>query len=205
MTHVAPRESWSRPPESIAYFCNVLRESPSTPSALDWHSKGRGRTPAPSMVASARAFVADEECHVRANAIKFLNDDIRHLWPAAHTGAPAGAQTHAHARRSEFRWNVLHAEPRSPEPAASDAAFGTQFWKANVRPSDRYSQALPGSTEFRISPLDRTYDNMTVAGDWTSCGLNMGCVEAAVMSGLLASHAIAQSPPLSEIVGYDHP
>jgi acyl-CoA synthetase (AMP-forming)/AMP-acid ligase II len=27
-----------------------------------------------------------------------------------------------------------------------------------------------------------TYDNLTVAGDWTACGLNMGCVEAAVMT-----------------------
>jgi uncharacterized protein with NAD-binding domain and iron-sulfur cluster len=53
--------------------------------------------------------------------------------------------------------------------------------------------------------LDRDYDNLTVAGDWTSCGLNTGCVEAAVMSGLLAAHAVAQSPPLSDIVGYDHP
>jgi hypothetical protein len=33
----------------------------------------------------------------------------------------------------------------------------------------------------------------------------MGCVEAAVMSGMLAAHAIAGSPRLSDIVGYDHP
>ena len=57
----------------------------------------------------------------------------------------------------------------------------------------------------RISPLDRTYDNLTVAGDWTSCGLNLGCVEAAVMSGMLAAHALSGAPALSEIVGYDHP
>ena len=29
---------------------------------------------------------------------------------------------------------------------------------------------------------------MTVAGDWTACGLDAGCVEAAVMSGMLAAH-----------------
>ena len=32
-----------------------------------------------------------------------------------------------------------------------------------------------------------------------------GCVEAAVMSGLLASHALSGSPALEEIIGYGHP
>jgi uncharacterized protein with NAD-binding domain and iron-sulfur cluster len=74
-----------------------------------------------------------------------------------------------------------------------------------VRPSDRYSQALPGSTRYRISPLDRSYDNLTVAGDWTNSSLNMGCVEGAVMSGLLAAHALSGLPKLASITGYDHP
>jgi uncharacterized protein with NAD-binding domain and iron-sulfur cluster len=64
---------------------------------------------------------------------------------------------------------------------------------------------MPGSSAYRISPLDATYDNLTIAGDWTACGLNVGCVEAAVMSGRLAAHAIAQAPALADIVGYDHP
>ena len=35
---------------------------------------------------------------------------------------------------------------------------------------------------------------MTIAGDWTACGLDAGCVEAAVMSGMLAAHAISGKP-----------
>ena len=46
---------------------------------------------------------------------------------------------------------------------------------------------------------------MTVAGDWTKSGLNSGCVESAIMSGLLAAHAISGSPRLEDIIGYDHP
>jgi uncharacterized protein with NAD-binding domain and iron-sulfur cluster len=64
---------------------------------------------------------------------------------------------------------------------------------------------LPGSLEHRISPLDSTYDNLSVAGDWTACGFMEGCVEAAVMSGRLAAHAVSKFPPLDEIVGFDHP
>ena len=32
---------------------------------------------------------------------------------------------------------------------------------------------------------------------------NEGCVEAAVISGRLAAHALSKSPPLEEIIGYD--
>ena len=74
-----------------------------------------------------------------------------------------------------------------------------------MNPTDRYVLALPGTLKYRISPLDNTYDNLTIAGDWTDCGFNEGCVETAIMSGRLAAHAIAQSPPLEDIIGYDHP
>ena len=83
--------------------------------------------------------------------------------------------------------------------------FRSQHWAANVNPTDRYVLALPGSLQYRISPLDNSYDNLTIAGDWTDCGFNEGCVEAAVMSGRLAAHAVAQYPPLDDIIGYDHP
>ena len=64
---------------------------------------------------------------------------------------------------------------------------------------------MPGSRRHRVSPLDDTYDNLRVAGDWSDTRLNLGSVEAAVMSGRLAAHAIAGAPKLSEIVGYDGP
>jgi uncharacterized protein with NAD-binding domain and iron-sulfur cluster len=77
--------------------------------------------------------------------------------------------------------------------------------QANFEGSDRYTLSLPGSLASRISPLDRSVENMTVAGDWTACGLDAGCVESAVMSGMLAAYAISGSPHPSTIVGYDHP
>jgi len=129
---------------------------------------------------------------VQSNATDFLDRHISHLWPAAVTS-------------SGFRWELL-MDPADPaHPRADRSAFDSQFWSANVNPSDRYSASLPGTLRYRISPLDNTYDNLTVAGDWTNCGFNEGCVEAAVMSGRLAAHAIAQFPRLEDIVGYDHP
>lgn len=115
---------------------------------------------------------------VRNNAIDFLNNDIQHLWPnAMHEG--------------KFRWDAVPSEG--------------MYVRANTEHSERYVQSLPGSVRYRISPLDRTYDNLTIAGDWTKNGLDAGCVEAAVISGRLAAHAISGLPRLEEIVGFDHP
>jgi uncharacterized protein with NAD-binding domain and iron-sulfur cluster len=78
--------------------------------------------------------------------------------------------------------------------------------QANVGGSDRYTLSLPRSIRHRISPLEWPVANATVAGDWTACGLDVGCVEAAVMSGMLAAHAITGAEPaLESIVGFDHP
>ena len=134
-----------------------------------------------------------ERERVRQHAVQFLNHDIAHLWPHAARGP------------GEFRWELLANPDGAAAEAVGEARFASQFWSANICPSERYTLSLPGSAAYRISPLDRTYDNLTIAGDWTDCGFNAGCVEAAVMSGRLAAHAIAQSPRLEDIVGYDHP
>ena len=34
-------------------------------------------------------------------------------------------------------------------------------------------------------------DNLVLAGDWTRCGLDAGCIEAAVMSGIEAANVVA--------------
>lgn len=90
-------------------------------------------------------------------------------------------------------------------PGTGEKRFDSQYWIANVDPSERYVLSVPGSQKFRISPLDNSYDNLTVAGDWTACGLDTGCVESAFISGRLAAHAISGQPRLEEITGYDHP
>ena len=177
MSHLASEESWPQPPGAIAYFCSVLPDVP---------EEERIRP----------AFPQEQHERVRRNCIRFLQKDIVHLWPQAR------------GESGEFRWELLmdaRERPGAGALAEGEARFSSQYWTANVNPSDRYTLSLPGSQKFRISPLDNTYDNLTVAGDWTDCGFNQGCVEAAVMSGRLAAHAISGAPRLEEIVGFDHP
>jgi uncharacterized protein with NAD-binding domain and iron-sulfur cluster len=133
------------------------------------------------------------ECEeaVRANAVDFLSTGAGALWPNA-------------VQYGEFRWEILATEDEAAPPSGPQR-FDTQFYKANVNPTDRYVQSVPGSIAYRISPLDMTFDNLTIAGDWTATGLDTGCIESAVMSGQLAAHAISGKPELRDIVGYDHP
>lgn len=179
MSHLIPEESWPNRPRAIAYFCSPLPDPPGSTETV------------------AADYPAQRREEVRRDVIRFLNREVRHLWPNA-VRVPG-----------EFRWDVL-IDPTQKElpcatPSPDESRLDSQFWAANVNPSDRYVLALPGSMKHRISPLDNTYDNLTIAGDWTDCGFNEGCVEAAVMSGRLAAHAISHSPPLEDIIGYDHP
>ena len=179
MTHCIPEESWKIPPRSLAYFCNVLSDPPVSPDR------------------SVKNYPAERDKEVKQNAIRFLNEHVHHLWPASVKS------------KGKFRWDLL-ADPNERQATktsrgSSSARFSSQYWRANINPSDRYVLALPGTLKYRISPLDNTYDNLTICGDWTDCGFNEGCVEAAVMSGRLAAHAIGGTPRLEEIIGYDHP
>lgn len=115
---------------------------------------------------------------VTANFKALLEQGIQPLWPDAF----AGGKT------------------------AWDATVGAPHAQANIQGSDRYTLSLPGSIGYRISPLDRSVLNMAIAGDWTATGIDAGCVEAAVMSGMLAAFALTnEAPSLDSIVGYDHP
>ena len=177
MSHLISEESWQGGVKGISYFCSPLPDAAANGAAV------------------TRALCQEQHQLVRANAVRFLNNDVGALWPRA-TREDGG-----------FRWELLAAEdgPPSQNGHCGEARFDTQFWTANVNPSDRYVQSLPGSSVYRVSPLDLFFDNLTIAGDWTASGLDSGCIESAVISGRLAAHAISGTPALADIAGFDHP
>jgi len=177
MRHLIAEEGFAEPVRAIAYFCSVLPDAAAEDDGQQFQRRQRE--------------------FVRANAVRFLDRDVAALWPQARR--PDGG----------FRWELLVAGDPAADAAGNAPAdasrFDTQYWTANVNPSDRYVLSLPGSPAYRLSPLDRSFDNLTIAGDWTATGLDTGCIESAVISGRLAAHAISQRPALEDIVGYDHP
>ena len=78
---------------------------------------------------------------MRANAVRFLDRDVAALWPGDARGRRLPLGRSCVGRRE--------ATASGTDPA--DGAFDTQYWTANVNPTDRYVLSLPGSSAI-VSP-----------------------------------------------------
>jgi uncharacterized protein with NAD-binding domain and iron-sulfur cluster len=115
----------------------------------------------------------------RDGALDYLGSHIATQWPGSVDPATGS-----------FDWSVLVDRRDRSGPARLDA----QFVRANYELTERYVQTPPNSVAYRLKPDESGYANLILAGDWTDNGLNVGSVEAAVISGMLASRAICGSP-----------
>lgn len=68
--------------------------------------------------------------------------------------------------------------------------LSSQYFRANVDPSERYTLAKPSPRKYRLRTDDTGFANLFLAGDWIDYGLNMGFFEGAIISGLRAAHAV---------------
>jgi uncharacterized protein with NAD-binding domain and iron-sulfur cluster len=128
----------------------------------------------------------DAASYTRAQAVRFLERYSRFFWPNATDPATQG-----------LRWDLLW----SADDVDGPDRFATQYWTANTDPSDLYVQSLPGTDCYRLRPDGSGYANLFLAGDWTDCGINAGCIEAAVVSGLQAANGVLGRPRWDRISG----
>jgi Flavin containing amine oxidoreductase len=139
---------------------------------------------APRGLAYLCSSLPDEPGHdqrsVRAALEQVLDERMSDLWPLAR--GPHG-----------FRRAVLHG------------GIEAQFVTAAIDPSDRYVQSLPGTNRYRLRVDESGLGNLVLAGDWTNCGLNAGCIEAAVLSGLEAANTILDKPLMDGVLGTWYP
>jgi uncharacterized protein with NAD-binding domain and iron-sulfur cluster len=108
---------------------------------------------------------------VEAAAVEFCERDLQGLWPAA--GRP-------------FDWAAL----ADPQAATGRKRFSSQYWRANIAGSERYVLTPAGTVEHRLRSDESGFENLVLAGDWTKNGVDGGCVEAAVISGLQAARKL---------------
>lgn len=113
----------------------------------------------------------------KRGAVDMLNQRINTLWPNA--GQAGG-----------FKWEWLI----DPHNGKGQARFNSQYWRANVDPSERYVLSLVNSTKYRIATDGTGFRNLFMTGDWIKTGINAGCVEAAVMAGMQTSRAMTGFP-----------
>jgi uncharacterized protein with NAD-binding domain and iron-sulfur cluster len=125
---------------------------------------------------------------VRSEAVSYLDHNIGLYLPGA-------------VSEQGFAWHLLSGVNGHRGIAALD----TQHVSVNIDPSDRYVQSVPGSDKYRLRSDESGYDNLVLAGDWTDSGINAGCIEAAVMSGLQAANALLGRGRFYRIRGFYMP
>jgi uncharacterized protein with NAD-binding domain and iron-sulfur cluster len=99
---------------------------------------------------------------------------------------------HAAAEPPLEAW--LAAEARELWPGMRPDAVAATHVQVNREPSERYVLTPPGSIRHRLHPGRTGFDNLAVCGDWTANGVDLGCIEAAVASGLLCAEAVSATP-----------
>ena len=112
--------------------------------------------------------------------VDWLNRYTADLWPKA-TGAD---------KPGALDWALLV----DPGDGSGVERMRSQYWRINNDPTEQYVLNLPGTVQYRMKSNASGYSNLILAGDWTDNGLNLGCVEAAAVSGLQASQALSGYP-----------
>ena len=110
-----------------------------------------------------------------ASAREYTLDSLSTLWPQAR-GADG------------FDWSTLV----DIKDGSGEDRLRAQYWRANLAGSERYVLTPKGSVDFRLKPDESGYDNLWLAGDWVRNGIDGGCVEAAVITGMKAAEALSE-------------
>jgi hypothetical protein len=193
MSHLLECEHWPAHDDiqHVAYFCGVLsdedveREAETARKRADTARRGSS---APATAADFKQRAAGDV--VRAQVDSFRRAYLHELWSGASKPPDTGRDGPA-------------GGPHHPANSAPPAA--RHYMRANWAPTERYVLTPPGTVEHRLWPGQSGLDNLVLAGDWTRNGLDVGSVEAAMTSGMLASNVICGSPALGDVKGLNGP
>lgn len=180
-----PSLGWNEQAVTISAYLRPFETWASMPQTLwseDWPEHDRPGTVAyfcgtlnatwPTTEVGA-GYLRRYQRQMQEQATNYIDRNLRPFFPRAVTD-------------HGFSWQLLSGVNGERGRAALD----TQHLSVNVDPSDRYVQSVPGTERYRLRPDESGYDNLVLAGDWTDSGMNAGCIEAAVMSGLQAANAL---------------
>jgi uncharacterized protein with NAD-binding domain and iron-sulfur cluster len=193
-----PTLGWGRPGMTVSAFERPLSTWASMPQLIpveDWPGAEQPGSIAYFCGAIDAPWPPDQAWpdylrHHRAEAYStaesFVEDHLPHLLPGLR--GPDG-----------IRWDLLCGWDGASAP------LNSQFVRINVDPSDRYVMCVPGSDHHRLRSDESGFDDLFLAGDWTDNGINAGCIEAAVLSGLQAANAVLGRPRGHRITGMLQP
>jgi uncharacterized protein with NAD-binding domain and iron-sulfur cluster len=166
-TNLINLENWpaDNKPGFLVYYCGNLLDEDHIPSSDD------------------KNFPQTQYQRVYDMAVQWLSNNAGYFWPKGVN--PENEQG------VDFR---LLVDPRKEHDDDNEKSgmkkLEQQFFRANVDPTERYTLSLPESEVYRLKTDGTGYDNFFITGDWIDCDLNMGCVEATVISGLMCATAV---------------
>jgi uncharacterized protein with NAD-binding domain and iron-sulfur cluster len=172
-------EDWPKDnmPKALWYFCGLMPDYEPPPPFTDTDYPRR------------------QSERVKAQSIQYLQTAIGTMLPKATVRANNGL-----GDPMGLDFDLLIDTMNGA--AQGTQRFDSQFWRANIDPTERYVSSPPGSVDYRLEAWGSGFDNMALAGDWIYTGINIGSFEGATMGGKLASYAISANPPLDTIIGY---
>ncbi len=168
-SHLLPREDW---PIGNA------------PGNLNYYC---GQFPESTVIpdASDLGFPERQRDRLKEITLQWLQDNQAHLYPKGISGP----------------LNPTALDPSlmydARERSGADR-IDAQYLRVNVDPTERYVLSPPGAAKYRLAADGSGFSNLILTGDWTKIGLG-GCIESAVMTGMMASRAICGQP--ATIVG----
>jgi uncharacterized protein with NAD-binding domain and iron-sulfur cluster len=124
-------------------------------------------------------FPARARARYKQESLDWMHRHLQHLFPQAFVDG-------------ELDWDVMI----DPQNRVGAARFNAQYWRTNINPSDRYVLSAVGSSAYRLRADESGVANLFLAGDWANTGFNLGCVEASVMSGMMATRAVVRGSGL---------
>jgi uncharacterized protein with NAD-binding domain and iron-sulfur cluster len=127
-------------------------------------------------------FPSDQDTALHDRLVEYLNQYTGHILPyATRRDNPNG-----------LNWDVLAA----PDTFEGIDRLKYQYLRMNYEPTERYVLSLKGSNAYRMKTDQSGFSNLYLVGDWINTGINVGCVEVAMMSGMQASRAISGYPKI---------
>jgi uncharacterized protein with NAD-binding domain and iron-sulfur cluster len=176
-TYVEPCDTWADKSDIIIRESWPDEHTPNSIAYLTGPMKPADVTPLPPF--SDTGFPEAAKQIVKGYAQDFLENHATPLWPS--WVDPLTLQP---------RWQLLV----DPENRVGVDRMTGQYFRANIEPTEHYVLSVTGSSKYRLAANESGYDNLVITGDWTKNPLNAGCIEAAVMSGMLSALAVQGKP-----------
>lgn len=131
-------------------------------------------------------FPQTQRQRVEATAQQWLTDYWAFYWPkSTSVEDPTGLDFNLLVDTgTDIRQEPVEGEPEGLRK------FRTQYFRANVSPSERFTLALPYDRQVRLKTDDSGWKNLFLAGDWIDNGVYYGNIESTVVSGGMCAQAI---------------